>query len=128
MPEIDNQGYMFNSRYLEIADAALTEFFRAGGFTLAALQTEGFDPSVVETTLRYRAPVRLDELLSVRTVCTRVGTSSFGMSFEIVRDEETVTEIDTAYVNVDARADRSRAIPQALIEFLELMADAAHRT
>ncbi|MGO4680195.1 acyl-CoA thioesterase [Microbacterium sp. 2MCAF23] len=118
VPEIDNQGFLFNSRYLEIADAALTEFLRAGGFSLTGLLAQGFDPSVVETTVRYRSPIRLDEQVAVRTQCTRVGTSSFDMSFEMVRDDAIVAQISTVYVNVDVQAERSRPIPAFLAEFL----------
>ncbi|MEX0158705.1 MULTISPECIES: acyl-CoA thioesterase [unclassified Microbacterium] len=118
VPEIDNQGYVFNSRYLEIADAALTEFLRAGRLTLDALRISGFDPSVVETTVRYRLPAKLDDLLRVETQCVRVGVSSFEMSFEISRDEKPVATIRTVYVNVDPSTDRSRPMPEVVTDYL----------
>ncbi len=118
MPEVDNQGYVFNSRYLEIADAALTEFLREGGYTLAGLLRDGFDPSVVETGVRYRAPARLDDVLVVNARCARVGTSSFDMLFTFLRSGDEVAEIRTVYVNVDAAAERSRPIPDHLASYL----------
>ena len=112
---MDNQSFVFNTRYLEVADAALTEYLRDLGFTLAGLLQDGFDPSVVKLTAEYSASAKLDDLIAVDTTCTRVGRSSFGMRFAIRRDERPLVLVRTVYVNVDAASHRARPLPGALV-------------
>ena len=121
VPEVDNQSYVFNSRYLEIADAAFNEYFRAIGFSLADFERIGYDPSVVSLSVDYLAPARLDDLLTVDTRCVRVGTSSVEMSFVFRRDEREIANINAVYVNVDTVNDRSQPLPDDLRERLRVL-------
>lgn len=116
--EVDNQSFVFHSRYLEFADAALTEWLRALGFTLEALLEDGFDPSVVTTHVTYAAPARLDDLLHISGECTRVGTASFDMTFLVRREDALLATIQTRYVNVDAISVRARPLPERLAQCL----------
>ena len=54
--ETDAQSFLFNSRYLEIADVAMTEFFRHLGWSYEKLNADGVDPSVVSAQLQFLAP------------------------------------------------------------------------
>jgi acyl-CoA thioester hydrolase len=59
--EVDAQGLVFNSRYLEYIDAGFTEFMRARGILVAdALDRDRFDTVLVKATLEYQLPARLD--------------------------------------------------------------------
>ena len=109
--EADAQGFMFNSRYLELADVAMTEFFRGLGFPYLDLLSIGMDPSVVKATVDFKRPARFEDLLDVSVTCTRVGTSSFDLDMYVSRDGEAITEMFLTYVNVDAQDAKSRAIP-----------------
>lgn len=60
--EADAQGFLFNSRYLELADVALTEFFRALGWPYQKLVAAGVDPSVVKATIEYKTPARFEDV------------------------------------------------------------------
>src|SRR5438132_794412 len=102
---------MFNSRYLELADVAMTEFFRGLGFPYLDLLSIGMDPSVVKATVDFKRPARFEDLLDVSVTCTRVGTSSFDLDMYVSRDGEAITEMFLTYVNVDAQDAKSRAIP-----------------
>src|SRR5512147_1599801 len=76
--EIDGQGIVYNSRYLEYVDVALTEYFRALGFQYQELVEEhGFDPSLVKATIEFRRAARFDELLQIRARVEAVGRTSF---------------------------------------------------
>lgn len=116
--EADAQGFMFNSRYLELADVAMTEFFRALGFPYLELLSLGMDPSVVKATVDFKRPARFEDLLHVSVSCTRVGTSSFDLDTYVSRDGEPITEMYLTYVNVDAQHARSRAIPATVANAL----------
>jgi acyl-CoA thioester hydrolase len=116
--EVDPQGFMFNSRYLEIADVAMAEFFRSLGWSYTALNDEGMDPSVATTTLRFATPARFDDLLDVSVWCPRVGTSSFDLDMTMCRDDLEVATVHLVYVNVDASLACSRPIPPTIASAL----------
>ena len=116
--EVDHQGFLFNGRYLEIADAAMTEWFRHLGFGYPELLDAGYDPSVVSIDAQFSAPGRLDDELRIAVSCERVGSSSAVLRFDVVRDDAQLATIRTTYVNVDADAGLSRPIPPELRERL----------
>jgi acyl-CoA thioester hydrolase len=116
--EADAQGFLFNSRFLELADVAMTEFFRRHGYPYSDLLASGTDPSVVSAQIQFKRPARFDDLLDVSVACPRVGNSSFDLFVSIARDGATVGEILLTYVNVDAATETSRALPASVAEAL----------
>jgi acyl-CoA thioester hydrolase len=118
--EADAQGFLFNSRYLELADVAMTEYFRDLGFPYDELVATGTDPSVVSARLEFRRPARFDDVLDVAAACTRVGRSSFDLAVEISHRGEPIAEIGLTYVNVDAAQVVSRALPDTVARALRL--------
>ncbi len=116
--EADAQGFLFNGRYLEIADVAMTEYFRALGWSYAELVAGGADPSVVNATLTFMAPGRFDDILEIDVACTRIGRSSFTLTMEFLRDRSAIARAELTYVNVDAASARSRELPDAVARAL----------
>ncbi len=124
--EVDPQSIVFNSRYLEFFDAAYMEFFRAFGYPLGIMTTAGLETVVVEVNIRYHASVRIDQLLHIDVSCSRLGNSSFDLSFEVrIKDTETgslseniVTSATISYVNVDQVTRKSTPIPTVFRSFL----------
>lgn len=112
--ETDAQGFMFNSRYLEIADVAMVEFFRRLGFPYPELAAGGVDPAVVRAAVDFRRPARFDDLLDVAVTCSRVGESSFDLDSVVTRDHETIAEMRLTYVNVDVELASARPIGNAV--------------
>jgi len=126
--ETDQQGFVYHSRYLEYLDMAMIEFFRSRGWAYSNLIEAGFDPSVVETTIKFKAPVRFDDQLRIRVSPSRVGYSSFSLSFSIRRELEASPLLlaTTTYVNVDAEHATSKKIPEAVKAILLKLIDVAH--
>ncbi|MGW5715270.1 acyl-CoA thioesterase [Amycolatopsis sp. NPDC003865] len=116
--ETDAQGFLFNSRYLELADVAMTEYFRALGFPYGELNDAGMDPSVVKATVDCKRPARFDDALDVTAACTRVGRSSFDLAVAVARDGQAIAEVNLTYVNVEAQDATSRRIPAAIAGLL----------
>jgi acyl-CoA thioester hydrolase len=124
--EVDPQSIVFNSRYLEFFDAANVEFFRAFGFPLDVMAAAGLEPVVVGVNIRYRSSARMDQLLHIDVVCSRLGNTSFDLSFEVrIQDPETgslsenvATSATISYVNVDQVTRKSTPIPAAFRSFL----------
>jgi len=116
--EVDSQGFLFNSRYLEVADVAMTEFFRSIGWPYPKLVAEGTDPSVVSAALLFKSPAYFDDILDVDVKCRNVGNSSFKIDVAIARGDTEVATVELVYVNVDAAQARSRPLPGAVARAL----------
>jgi len=110
---------MYNSRYLEVADAAMTEFFRCHGFPVDDLTRSGFEASVVKAEIDYKLPAQLDEVIDVEVTCTRVGRSSYDLHYDLSRDGRVIAAIRLVHVNVDAAKAKSRPIPDAIAAILK---------
>lgn len=110
--ETDAQGFLFNARYLEVADVAMTEWLRSLGWTYDALVAEGLDVSVVTAAVHFKSPARFDDILDADVRCIRVGTSSFALAIAISRDGNPVATVDLVYVNVDTATATSRPLPE----------------
>ncbi|MFC7359322.1 acyl-CoA thioesterase [Nocardioides astragali] len=109
--EADAQGFMFNSRFLELADVGMTEYFRHLGLPYLDLVAGGMDPSVVRAVLDFKRPARFEDQLDVRVDCVRVGTSSFELHTEVLLEGELVADLALTYVNVDATQAVARPLP-----------------
>jgi YbgC/YbaW family acyl-CoA thioester hydrolase len=117
---------VFNSRYLEFFDAAYVEFFRAFGYPLDVMTSAGLETVVVEVNIRYHASVHIDELLHIGVNCSRLGNTSFDLSFESrIQDpvtgllsETVATSATITYVNVDQVTRRSTPVPDEFRSFL----------
>lgn len=116
--EADAQGYLFNSRFLELADVGLTEYFRAVGLPYAELVAEGCDPSVAKAEIDYLRPARFDDVLDVDVMCTHVGHSSFRITTALLRGETAIASMRLVYVNVNAASETSKAIPERVANLL----------
>jgi len=122
--ECDAQQCVFNSRYLEYLDVAMTEYFRSLGWDYRDLVAAGCDPSLVHTSLFFRSPAWFDDELDIRVQTARVGTSSFELAFETRRasDGEVILAAQTTYVNVDLASRSSRPLPHSIRQ--RLLSDA----
>jgi len=120
--ETDQQGIVYHARYLEYLDIAMTEYFRHLGWDYKRLNDEGCDPSLVQTTLKFRRPATFDEEILVLVWPLRIGDSSYTLCFEIrsAFDNGELVIAETIYVNFDAKAKRSRPIPASVRERMSM--------
>ncbi|MEQ9510770.1 MAG: hotdog domain-containing protein, partial [Alloalcanivorax xenomutans] len=63
--ECDAQHVVFNARYGDYVDLAMTEFMRALGRDYGALLARGLDNQVVKLTLEWKASARFDDVLEI---------------------------------------------------------------
>ena len=116
--ECDPQGVVFNARYFDYFDIALTELWRevAGGY--AAMMDQGLDLQVVEATARYKQPARFDDELDVTIEVSRLGTTSMVTALEVRRAGELLVEGELVHVFVDVHAHTKTPIPDRLRDAL----------
>jgi len=126
--ECDPQHVVFNARYGDYADLACFEFLRAA----LPRPTDGFDGTFEMQTVRqvveWKAPARFDDVLEISIWASRLGTTSFTLSFELRRagEADALVTSETVYVHVDAKTFTKREIAPEMRTALE--AGAAGKT
>jgi acyl-CoA thioester hydrolase len=113
--EIDGQKVVFNSRYLEYADVALSEYWR--WLQLADLpEWREMEFHVARASVEYKAPFRYDEEFDAFVRTDRIGRSSITSRIDLVHAETRAlhTAIELVHVNVDLDTGRSAPVPAAV--------------
>jgi acyl-CoA thioester hydrolase len=118
--ECDAQKVVFNARYGDYTDLAVTEFFRALGFGTALIQGD-IDYQLVRQTLEWKRPARFDQVLEISVATTRLGNTSFTLQceFRIAGEAIVTTVAETVYVLVEAKTLEKRPLPHELRSALE---------
>lgn len=122
--EIDGQRIVFNSRYLEYADVAVTEFWEWTGIAEALADvwpTTEFN--VRRTEIDYLRPFRLGDTVEAFVRIEKLGTTSLTKRFELAHAEtgELHTVITMVSVHVDLETGRPVALPDAIRTVLEAL-------
>ncbi len=117
--DTDAGGVVFYANYLKFFERARTEWLRALGHGQEQLRlNEGAMFVVNDTTLRYRRPARLDDLLRVTVKLAEVRRASITLAQEAWRGDELLTEGTIRIVCVDAGTFQPRSIPNAIASAL----------
>jgi len=109
--ECDAQKVVFNARYGEYVDLAISEFIRALGFNQAGGPVD-FDFQLVKQTTEWRAPARFDDVLELSVIPKHLGNTSFTVLTEIriAGDDKVIATTETVYVNVDPKTITKAAL------------------
>ena len=120
--ETDRMGVVYYANYLVWCEVGRVEFLRAHGRSYAALEAEGTGLAVAEASVRYLAPARFDELVSIETVLT--GVRSRAVTFDyVIANAQSGTRLATAHtalVSIDP-SGRLVAIPREFREALQAL-------
>ena len=119
--ECDAQGIVYNGAYMDYLEVGQSEYYRNLGFSIYKVGQKGFfDTAVVKTTLEFRAPARVDEILELYVRVGDFGNTSFHLEMEIYqKDSDTVlTVIQGVYVGFDASSSTARRVPDEVRELI----------
>lgn len=119
--ECDAQKVVFNARYADYVDLAMTEFMRALGHDYNALLARGLDNQVVKLTLEWQAPAGFDDLVEARVRTLKVGNTSFVLEQELVRvdDGAPLCRAEAVYVMMSTEPFQKTRVPDDLRAALE---------
>ena len=100
--ECDAQKVVFNARYGEYVDLAVTEYVRAVGLNQAGMFVD-FDYQLVKQVTEWRAPARFDDVLEIAVQTKHLGNTSLSVlaEFRIAGNDAVTATVETFYVNVD---------------------------
>lgn len=118
--ECDAQKVVFNSRYGEYTDVAVSEFIRAIGYG-EEMKTGEFDVQLVKQTTQWRAPARYDDVLEISVQTSHIGNTSFTLfaEFRIAGQENVIATVETVYVHVDHKTLQKMPLPDQRREALQ---------
>jgi len=113
--DTDQMGVVYYANYLRYFEAGRNELIRARGLRYRDFETRfGLRLPVAEAQVRYRAPARYDDLLTVETSLAEVKRASARFGYRIVREGEIVATGHTVHACVDLEG-RIRRMPPELL-------------
>jgi|TARA_B110000503_G_C6929104_1_gene321996 acyl-CoA thioester hydrolase len=114
--ECDAQQVVFNARYADYIDIAMTEYFRAavGGFHV--LLDQGLDNQVVSLHIDWLSSAKFDDVLAITVTSKKVGNTSY--SFDVLiadfTSQRLIAQSTMTYVMVDTLKYQKACIPDWL--------------
>jgi len=112
-------NHIYHARYLDLLEAARGEFLRELGPTVLELQENDSIFPVIEARLRYKAPARYDDLLTIEVWVTLVEKIRVNFAHRVLnQDGKLILEAETFHVctTVDEKPKR---LPLELAEKLK---------
>jgi acyl-CoA thioester hydrolase len=117
--DTDAGGIVFYANYLKFFERARSEWLRSYGYGQQAMVDEiGGMFVVTDTSLRYRRPARLDDLLEITVVVRRSAAASLEISQQAFRDGELLVEGEIRIGFVQRETMRPARIPVHVLEAL----------
>lgn len=108
---------MYHSKYLEIAERARALWLEQLGSSNALLWAHGVVFAVRSLNVRFRAPARLSDQITVTTTVRAVGGASLDLFQEIHRGESLLTELEVELVCLTSTGKPMRT-PEKLLSLL----------
>lgn len=113
--EVDPQSVVFNARYLDYADIAVTEYWRA---IRAAGYWNGdmLEYHVAKAEVLFKKPIKGDEEIDLLVRTSRFGTTSMTTLVEIhgADADDLRAAIELVAVHIDLSDHRPRPIPDSV--------------
>jgi acyl-CoA thioester hydrolase len=118
--ETDTMGVVYYANYLVYFEVGRVEFLRQHGFPMAEVDRKLHMP-VVEATVRYVKPARLDDLLRIRAWIGERRRASFLFRYELRHGDsgDLLATGETRHACWHPETQRMIAIPEWLAGLLE---------
>ena len=124
--EVDGQGVVFNAHWMAYFDVAYCEYLEHLGNGPAALAagTTTFDSMLVHAELDWRGSATYRDELTIEVVPSRLGTTSFDVTYTARLQGEVRVSGVLTYVSVDPQ-HRPQPLPRDVREAFTTAAPAA---
>ena len=119
--DTDAGGVVFYANYLKFMERARTEWLRSLGVSQKELSVNsGLVFIVSSLSIDYKAPARLDDLLTVRSAMTQVKRASINFFQQIVRDDRVLASGQVRVGCVNVHSLRPALMPNDLYQQISL--------
>jgi acyl-CoA thioester hydrolase len=117
--EVDAQKIVFNARWGDYIDIAVTEYQRV--LFGAVIGPGSLDMRLVKQTTEWKGPAYFDDVIEARVTTRKVGTTSFTIATELRRapDGPVLATSETVYVAIESERGTKIPVPQRFREALE---------
>ena len=102
--DLDSMGHVNNAVFLTYLEEARIAFLFGRGATTESI-------IVARVEIDYRSPVRLGETVEIGVRCSRLGTKSFDLEYELRVDENVVAEARSVQVFYDYERREASELP-----------------
>ena len=86
--DTDAGGVVYNANFLRYFEMGRTEMMRFHAMPYSAIEELGLILPVTETYLRYKAPARYDDLITITAALVEVKKVSCRFNYKIIREQE----------------------------------------
>ncbi|MEI8289470.1 MAG: thioesterase family protein [Verrucomicrobiota bacterium] len=112
-------NHIYHSRYLDLLEAARGEFLRSLGTPVLTLQEADFIFPVIEARLRYQAPARYDDWLTIEVRPSLVERVRVNFHHRILnQNRKLLLEAETFHC-CTSREEKPKRLPPELVEKLK---------
>ena len=103
--ECDPMGYLHHAKYFEYLEVARTELLRNSTISYRQLEERGVFFVVAKFDIRYKGPVRYDDVVTIRTRIDRITRTRIDHHYDVINNGMVVTEANStlACVNGEGR-------------------------
>ena len=112
-PECDPMGYLHHSIYLQYFEMGRVELLRHLGHSYADLERDGVFFVVVKAEVRFKAPARYDDELTLTTRIVKQTHVRYDHEYVLCRGETVLAEGSTTIACVN-RSGELMQIPESL--------------
>ena len=113
--ETDAMGVVHHSRYLLYLEEARVAYLRHIGHPYTAWREDGAESAVLEAFVRYRQPLRFDDVVDVHLRLANVTRATFQMAYLLTVGEQPCATAVTVHGMINANGSPIR-IPAWLVE------------
>lgn len=113
--ETDAMGLLHHSRYLQYFEIGRTELYRVQGGDYRAMEESGLFLVVARIEVKFRAPIRYDDVVIVRTTLSRCSPAKLEHDYEILKGENVMATGHSVLGCVD-RTGQIQRMPDFLFD------------
>ena len=107
--------HVYHARYLDILEAARGEFFRRLGLTFRHWQEQGILFPVIECRLRYKAPARYDDVLSIEIRPVIAGRTRLNFIHRVLNQASRLIVEAETYHACTGLNEKPKRLPEELL-------------
>ncbi len=118
--ETDAMGIVHHASYIVWLELGRTELLRSRGMSYREIEAHGYFVVLSELQVRYLAPARYDDPITVRTELAEVRSRQLSFTYHVRHAEETtpVLTARTDHIIVARSTGRPTRIPSFLLDLL----------
>ena len=113
--ETDRMGLLHHANYLVYFEQGRTELLRSQGRAYKDLEDQGYLLVLTKIEVRYRSPIRYDDIVTLRTTVVRTTAVRIDHRYEILREGVMLAEGTSTLACVD-REGRLQGLPDFLMD------------